>query len=191
MYPGNPLQVHFDYLEALILGEKGEFKAFQSKLQAIVDNYPETEIAKQANKTIELLKIKNGEVVTKSNTSKYNFNAASDHFYMLVVPKNTEMTLLKIAFLNYNKSFFPAEGLKVTTSLLGDDYQLLIVNNFKSLDVCKSYIKQMQGNSKFFTDAKITDSSLQYIISKENFSILITEKVLSEYQSFFKTNYTF
>lgn len=191
-YPGNPLQVNFDYLEALIFGEKGELKPFQTKLQAIVDNYPNTEIAAQALKTIDLIKIKNGETSGPVNgSSKYNYNAAADHFYMLVVPRNTDMTMLKLAFLNYNKSFFGTEGLKVTTSLLGDQYQILIVNNFKSLEVAKNYITQMRSNTAFFTDTKISDSSKQYLISKDNFSVLIMDKLLPEYEAFFKLNYTF
>ena len=55
-FPGNPLQINFEYLEALILGEEGKLKEFQTKLQAIVDNYPDTDISNQALKTIELLK---------------------------------------------------------------------------------------------------------------------------------------
>ena len=190
-FPGNPLQVNFDYIEALILGEQGQFKPFQVKLQAIADNYPNSPIAKQAAQTIELLKIKSGETVVQKSSDKYVYNPSADQFYMLLVPKNTDMTPLKIAFLNYNKSYFANEGLKVTTSLLGDQYQILIVNNFKGLDVAKNYLTQMRANTNFFSDLKIADSSLQYLISKENFTILITEKLISDYESFFKTNYTF
>ena len=190
-FPGNPLQVNFDYIEALILGEQGQFKPFQVKLQAIADNYPNSPIAKQAAQTIELLKIKSGETVVQKSSDKYVYNPSADQFYMLLVPKSTDMTPLKIAFLNYNKSYFANEGLKVTTSLLGEQYQILIVNNFKGLDVAKNYLTQMRANPNFFSDLKIADSSLQYLISKENFTILITEKLISDYESFFKTNYTF
>lgn len=188
-YPGNPLQVNFDYLEALIIGKTGDIKDFRSKLQAIVDNYPNTSIADQAHKTIELIKIKTGETKVETVSTKYTFNKESDHFYMLIIPKGVDINQLKIAFLNYNKSFHPDDGLRVTTSLLGDQYQILIVNSFKSLEFVKAYLKEMSANSKFFTDAKLTDYSMQYIISKENFSVLITDKVLKDYEIFFKTNY--
>ena len=191
-FPGNPLQVNFDYLEALMLGEQGQMKPFQVKLQAIADNYPGTDIAAQAVKTIELLKIKNGESIPALQAGgKYKADPAADHFYMLIVPRSTDMTQLKLAFLNYNKSFFGSEGLKVTTSLLGDQYQVLIVNNIKSLEIAKRYISQMRANTVFFTEVKIADTSKQYLISKENFSVLITDKVLSDYETFFKINYTF
>ena len=190
-FPGNPLQVNFDYIEALILGEQGQFKPFQVKLQAIADNYPNSPIAKQVMQTIDLLKIKSGETVVQKSSDKYTYNPSADQFYMLLVPKNTDMTPLKIAYLNYNKSYFADEGLKVTTSLLGDQYQILIVNNFKGLDVAKNYLIQMRSNPNFFSDLKITDSNLQYLISKENFTVLITERLISDYELFFKTNYTF
>lgn len=190
-FPGNPLQINFDYVEALILGEQGKLKPFQVKLQAIVDNYPNTEIAKQSLQTIDLLKIKSGETVVLKNSGKYLYNPSSDQFYMLLVPKNTDMTALKIAFLNYNKSFFGPEGLKVTTSLLGDQYQILIVNNFKDLELAKKYMIQMRSNTNFFSELKILEPAMQYLISKENFTVLITEKLIADYETFFKSNYTF
>lgn len=190
-YPGNPLQVNFDYLEALIFGEKGDLKTFQTKLQAIVDNYPNSDIAAQALKTIELIKIKNGEITAApQGTGKYTYNATADHFYMLIVPKNTDLTQFKLAFLNFNKSFFGEEGLKVTTSLLGED-QVLIVNNFKSPETAQKYLIQMRTNMNFFMELKLLDFSRQYLISKDNFSILINDKILSDYDAFFKANYKF
>ncbi len=190
LYPGNPLQINFDYLEALILGEKGMMKEFEAKLQAIVDNYPETDIARQSAQTINLIKMRNGEASTEKPASKYIFNQSADHFYMLIVPKSIDFTQLKITFLNYNKSFYPEEGLKVTNSLLGDEYQILIVNNFKSLEIAKAYITKLLNDTQFFNQVKLTDPQ-QYLISKDNFSILITDKVLSDYLSFYKINYTY
>ena len=188
-FPGNPLQVNFDYLEALVAGKSGDLKLFRAKLQAIVDNYPASEIAKQSAQTIELIKIKTGEVKKETSSGKYTYSESSDHFYMLIVPKNTDMTALKLAFLNYNKSFYSEDGFRVTTSLLGDQYQILIVNNIKTLDRAKIYSKDMSANTKFFADAKIDDMSKQYLISKENFGVLIAEKLLSDYETFFKINY--
>jgi hypothetical protein len=57
------------------------------------------------------------------------------------------------------------------------------------LSKAKTYIKDMSSNAKFFTDAKIEDNTKQYLISKENFGILITDKILDDYISFFKINY--
>lgn len=190
-YPGNPLQANFDYLEALMFGEQADFKTFQQKLQALADNYPGTDIARQAELTVEMLKIKNGEAGSGNKGSRYTYLATADHFYMLLLPKSADITPIKIAFLNYNKSFFAEEGLKVTTSLLGDQYQILIVNNFKSLETAGKYLGQMRANTTFFTDIKISDPSRQYLISKENFGILLNDKGLSEYESFFKLNYKF
>lgn len=187
-YPGNPLQVNFDYLEALISGRKGEKDAFRKKLEGIAANYPNTDIANQCLKTIELMKIESGEVDASAN-SKYKYNSSANHFYTLMVPKGFDMTKLKLSFLNYNKSFHAEDELRVTTSLLGDKYQILIVNNFKSMEMAQKYLIEMLGNNKFFDDLKLTESEKQFIISKENFSVLVMEKELEPYISFFKINY--
>lgn len=188
-YPGSPLQVNFDYIDALIEGRRGDKKVFRTKLQAIVDNYPNTDISVQCLKTIELIKIQSGETSQGASAGKYTYNPANDHFYMLLVPKGIDITQLKLAFINYNKSFHPEAGLRVTTSLLGDQFQILIVNNFKSMEEAKAFYKEMMANTKFFTETKISDPSKQFIISKENFSILILEKLLDDYTSFFTLNY--
>jgi len=191
-YPGNPLQIQFDYLEALVLGEQGQLKPFQEKLQAIVDNYPGTAIAEQSEQTIHLIKIKTGEIkVDEVQNAKYKLDLQAEHFYMVLVPKQTDMTALKIAFINFNKSYFADEGLRVTTSLLGDQYQILIVNHFRQYDVAKKFFNQIKDNKAFFEEAKLSQTEHQYLISKDNFSILIGDKVLTDYQAFYQSNYKF
>lgn len=189
-FPGSPLQVNFDYIDALIIGKGGDLKLFRTKLQAIADNYPNSDIASECLKTVELIKIKTGEVKPQENTSgKYNYNASSDHFYMLIVPKSADITQLKLAFINYNKTFHADAGLRVTTSLLGDQFQILIVNNFKSLDEVKAYLKELAADTKFLGEIKAVNLEDHFIISKENFSILINDKVLADYSAFYKSYY--
>jgi hypothetical protein len=189
-FPGSPLQVNFDYLEALIFGEKGDLKVFQNKLQAIVDNYPGTEIAEQSSKTIMLMKVRNGEAGTEKSATKYTFDPAEDHFYMLLLPKNLDITQVKIAFLNYHKASYPTDGIRVTNSVLGEQYQILVVNNLKNLEFAKAYFQTLQSNKAFFTQLKL-DNPEQYLISKSNFQVLISEKSMDNYLTFYKTNYIF
>lgn len=188
-FPGSPLQVNFDYIDALITGKGGDLKAFKQKLTAIADNYANTEIAAECLKTIELINIKTGDVQVNTSSGKYSYNASSDHFYMLIVPKGVDMTQLKLAFLNYNKSFHGSDGLRVTTSLLGDQSQILIVNNFKSLEAVKAYLKEITGDKKFMEEIKSVNTDDHFAISKENFSILINDKILNDYKVFYKSFY--
>lgn len=188
-YPGSPLQINFDYVEALIIGKNGDLKLFRTKLQAIADNYPNTEIGNECLRTIELIKIRSGETVVTEVSNKYAFDKASDHFYMLIVPKSVDITKLKLSFLNYNKTYHPSDELRVTTSLLGDQYQILIVNNFKSLDAVMSYIKEVTADEKFMSEINSVNKDDHFAISKQNFSILLTDKILSDYLTFYKSNY--
>ncbi|MBL7837800.1 MAG: hypothetical protein JNM67_09800 [Bacteroidetes bacterium] len=96
---------------------------------------------------------------------------------------------MKLAFLNYNKSFHGSDGLRVTTSLLGDQSQILIVNNFKSLEAVKAYLKEITGDKKFMEEIKSVNIDDHFAISKENFSILINDKILNDYKVFYKSFY--
>jgi tetratricopeptide (TPR) repeat protein len=190
-FPGNPLQENFDYLEALCVGELGDLKEFQNKLSAIVSNYPETPIAKQCEEIIIKIKIKNGEIVEdKSSITKYIFNDSVDHFYAMLIPKSVDFTKVKIAFLNRNKNLYPSAQLRVTNSLIGDKYQVLVVNNFKTLKLLLDYLKEIDKDGKFIEELKLSEKPQHFAISKENFSILLTDKIIEDYLEFYKKNYS-
>jgi tetratricopeptide (TPR) repeat protein len=190
-YPGNPLQINFDYVEALCIGELGDIKGFESKLSAIVSNYPETAISKQCEDIIKKIKIKNGEIVeTETQSNKYIFNENSDHFYAMLIPKSTDFTKVKIAFLNRNKNLYAKDELRVTNSLIGDKYQVLIVNNFKGLNLLINYLKEIESEGKFLEELKLIEKPIHFAISKENFSILLSDKVIDDYLNFYKKHYS-
>ncbi len=190
-YPGNPLQVNFDYLEAMAIGNLGDLSLFQKKLQSIVDNYPETPIGKQADKTLQILKSKNSksEVLETKAESKYKYDEAAPHFYMLVVPKGTTMDQLKTILSFFNKNQFGMDELQLTTSLIGSEYQAVIVNNFASLDKAKDYIIQIKSNPALFSEIKDNNQFQHFLISQDNFTTLIKEKKLEDYIQFYKASY--
>lgn len=193
-YTGNPLQVNFDYLEALSIGKQGDLVLFQKKLQAIVDNYPQSNIGIQANETLQLLIAKNTKSAPKtepkeSNNSLYKYNESDPHFYMLVVPKDVNLNQIKVILSNFNKSQFSTEELQITSSLIGSEYQTVIVNNFSTLAKVKEYISQIKNNTALFAEVKDNNLIQNFIISQVNFGTLIAEKKLDNYLLFYKSSY--
>lgn len=188
--PGSPLQIQYDFVEALCYAQKGDMATFEQKITAIINNYPNTEIAQRCEEMVYKLKVKRGEIVeTNSVSTKYTLNESADHFYILLIPKAVDFTKVKIAFLNRNKVLYTNDGLRVTNSLLGDKFQILIVNNFKSLDDAKRYIKEVANDPKFQEELNLGLFFKQFIIGKDNFSIFVTDKVIEDYESFYNTNY--
>lgn len=195
-YTGNPLQVNFDYLEALSIGQQGDLVNFEKKLQAIVDNYPQTEIGKQADLTLQILKAKNAKNAPKveskgASNSPYKYNESDPHFYMLVVPKNINLNQIKTILSGFNKSQFSMEDLQITSSLIGSDYQTVVVNNFSTLAKVKEYLTQIKSNTALFADVKDSNLFQNFIISQDNFGILIGEKILDNYLLFYKSTYPY
>lgn len=191
-FTGNPLQVNFDYLEALIIAEQGDMATFEKKLKAIVDNYPDTDIGKQAVATLVIINSKKpasdqkGE--TKSSTGKYKYDENNPHFYMLIVPQGVNMNQLKTLFSNFNKNQFGLDELQITNSILGQS-QVIIVNNFKTLARAKEFIEQVKGNSTMFNEFPTKDQFQHYLISKDNFAILMGETKIDDYIPFYKASY--
>ncbi len=189
-FPGNPLQVNFDYLEALSIAEQGNFKDFEMKLKAINDNYPQTEIGKQAATTLELIKQNKKKTSLTSSidsTKKYTYDKDASHFYVLVLPKGANMDKLKAGFNEYNKTNYPIDNLQITASLLGKE-QILMVNNFSTLEALKNYLKLTNNNISLFDLQKIVFPQ-SFIISNDNFVILSKDKNISDYLIFFQNNY--
>lgn len=195
-YTGNPLQVNFDYLEALSIGKQGDLVLFQKKLQAIVDNYPLTEIGKQADQTLQILKAKNEKSEPKkelknTSNSPYKYNESDPHFYMLVIPANININQIKTIISGFNKAQFSSEDLQITSSLIGAEYQTIVVNNFSTFAKLKEYITQIKGNKALFADVKDNALFQNFIISQDNFGILIGEKKLDNYILFYKSAYPY
>ncbi len=193
-FTGNPLQVNFDYLEALTIGEQGNLDEFEKKLQAIVDNYPQTDIGKNASSTLQILKARKSKTEVKSeNTSDtksiYKYDENAPHFYMLVVPQNSNTTQVKTILSNFNKNQFGMADLQITSSLIGTEYQIIIVNNFSNLAQAKDYIAQIKNNTALFAELKDNQLFQNFLISQDNFSTLITDKKLDPYSQFFKSSY--
>jgi len=174
----------------LCYAQKGDMATFEQKISAIINNYPNTEIAERCEEMVYKLKVKRGEIVESNTVStKYAFNETADHFYILLIPKAVDFTKVKIAFLNRNKVLYTNDGLRVTNSLLGDKFQILIVNNFKTIDDAKRYVKEVAEDNKFKEELGLGLFFKQFIIGKDNFSIFVTDKVIEDYESFYNTNY--
>lgn len=189
-YTGNPLQVNFDYIEALTYGEQGDLKTFEKKLQAIVDNYPETDIGKQAANTLEIIEKKNPKAAPKTETAgKYKYDKNANHFFMLVVPVNTNIDKLKSAINEFNKTQYSMADLQITNSFIGTEYQTVIVNNLKNLTMAREYFSQVKNNKKLLADFKEYEQFKQFLISQENFTTLMKEQQLGEYDTFFIATY--
>ena len=197
-YTGNPLQVNFDYLEALSIGKQGDLGLFEKKLQAIVDNYPLTDIGKQAGETLQILKAKNAKanpaVENKmgnknAGNSLYKYNEAEPHFFMLIVPQNININQIKTILSNFNKSQFSTEDLQITNSLIGSEYQTVVINNFSTFAKVKEYLVQIKSNTALFAEVKDYQLFQNFMISQENFGILIGEKKLDNYLLFYKSSY--
>ncbi len=189
-FPGSPLQVNFDYLEALSLAKIGNAKEFETKLTAIVDNYPETPIGKQAVQTLQLLKKKNMPEGTKednTNKDKYKFDKNANHFFVLVLPKGVGVDKMKASFSSYHRTNYPADELQITSSFLGSN-AILIVNNFKTISDIKDYTSLAKNNNNILEDLKTKEPQM-FIISTENYGILSKDKILEDYLTFYKNNF--
>lgn len=190
-FPGNPLQVNFDYIETLIYAAQGNNKLFEEKLKGVAENYPQTEIGKQATQTLAIIESKKTkDKPTEIKTEKYNLDNASNHFFLMVLPKGYNMNEFKVWFSQLIRTNYPSDNLQITNSLLNPETQILIINNFKDYQACIKFIQDLKANTKFLVENKLKEMPQTMIINQSNFSTLMSEKTIDEYYQFYLKNYS-
>ena len=108
---------------------------------------------------------------------------------MLVLPQNVNINQIKTILSNFNKSQFSTEDLQITNSLIGSEYQTVVVNNFSTFAKVKEYLTQIKSNTALFAEAKDYQLFQNFMISQDNFVSLIGEKKLDNYLLFYKSSY--
>lgn len=186
-YYGNSIQAQFDYLHALVIGESGDIESYIELLQGIVQNYPGTQIANQAEYTIEYLSRKaNQEEAPETEMGDYTFDPAAEH-YFAVVFEGGKTSDIMVAFSNYNKEYHSLKKLNVKSMVLGNK-EVIIIQSFKDKGEAEKYYIEFIKNSQFYKDLGILAYD-NYFISKFNFGLMLKEGNTDTYANFFLKNY--
>ena len=183
-YAGNSIQAKFDYLYALHIGKTKGREEYITELQALVDNYPGTEIATQAAYTIRFLAGPGSD--SDVDISMYELDISGGH-YFVITGNIRDVDDTKEVLAEYNNKFYPSTTLQIK-SLEFTDKQLLYVKPFNSVEQVMAYLNDMSGDLSFLEKSGMADIEI-YPISEINFKTLMSEQNESAYLLFYKKNY--
>jgi len=121
----------------------------------------------------------------------YTYDLNSPHYFLVLIPaeKSSIVNEVKIKVSNFNSAFFGAENLKITSTIIGDDMQVLMVksfNNYSKVDVYKKAFMSDAGKGM------LNNTSADFenlVISKSNILTLFKDKNIETYSEFYLKNY--
>lgn len=127
-------------------------------------------------------------VLTEDTTSPYKRSDADQHYFVVYFkdPATLQSSIMStMAKINaYNASVVPEKRLQSKQVLIDSKNKLLNVRAFKNRDEAMAYFNQIKKQDQLFSDLKPEQYAIT-VISTTNFSTLLSEKNIDDYNKFF------
>jgi tetratricopeptide (TPR) repeat protein len=173
----------------------GNVEAIASPLQDLYKLSPESEEGIQAKMYLDKL-YAGGTIVdpdqgtNQGTESPYKVDYAAQHFFILIIPKESGgAEIPKVKLGNFNSEFFRQKRYTVLSSELNADNQMLVVKTFQSADEGELYVKTFSDPTSANAVGTLPKDFEGFIITAANFSTLMSLKDLEAYKTFYQKNY--
>lgn len=191
------MKAKFAFLKALCVGHTADKKQFETALRSVVVNFPKEEVKPRAQDILNMLAGGSSldSLSLKTDTAKiknsgYIFNAAKEHFFIIVVdPGVANPQTILAATADFTREYFGSKNLNTNIVPLGKSKQLLTVKPFENASSSMDYFSTFRDNSEVIKDYP-PGSIPFYSISKENYLMLIKSEKIEDYGIFFTKNYS-
>jgi len=176
------LDANFLFLKAMSYGELGIKKKLKENLYAIIEKFPDKDITKDAKNILAV--IESGTLVMDI----YNNELDSVHYYVLIIPKGkTDINKIIFNVLEFNVDNYTQYELNIDTISDIVNKDIILVKSFKNATLAKSYFNLLKSK-KINKQLSILPHN-QFIISKNNYKILLKDKSIDKYLKFYNKTY--
>jgi len=195
------LRSQFTYLKALSFGRNEMHDEFRTLLQHVVDSFPETPVFQPASHLLASLnnRVVGVEQAGQQNVqhaahtpeelpSQFTYNPNLVHFFTLVVDiRQVDVMALRTSIAQFNIENFADQALTISNIFLDEERQLLTVTRFADKNTGMEYFGQLTAWSEMqrFSPEEV----LPFIISVENYPIFYRDRLVEDYNRFFKIMY--
>ena len=191
LYAGNSLQPRFDFVFALCCAKLNDPKAM-SYFEQITQDYPNTDVSERSHNLLNIEKKKNIAINTPKdsvvngdpNTFEVH-NGKTTVNCILVLPKGSNINMIKANVSDLNKKEYSLESIEVGTSVnIGSKY-IIIIQNFSTPDKAKFYQQYLSKQTDFFATKGVFEFDVAWITEK-NLKIILNNLTLVDYLKLFK-----
>ncbi len=196
-HAGNAYQSRFDYLHAICLIKTGNTDKGMDILKQIIQDYPSTPVAQQAQGTMEAWeRIKTASADKNADKEKENapvsdemlwktWDGKEELFYLLVFPKGSNTNMIRAALNDFNKENFIFETLEVSPARASGSTVYISVSNFSKPDKAKEYLTFIEKKPEIFAAKGLFEFEMAWI-SKTNYLTLASSNRINAYMEFFR-----
>ncbi len=123
--------------------------------------------------------------------SPYELDLSAKHYMLIFIPndKLSEINDAKIKISNFNTTYFGTADLALSTTIVNNDGQVIVVKSFPNYNKADVYEKAYLSSAAKSELNDIAELYKYILITKKNYSTLMSLKDLEEYQSFYDKNY--
>lgn len=188
--PENIFRPQYFILKAMAMGRINQDKtSLIPVLEQAIEEYPDTPIAERA---AEMLKYIHDGVPA---FEPFDFNKGADIFDFSYSSKMVALVLLSgednareimTKVSDFNREFFSRDRLKTSTQIYDKKTTFIKVEEFKDAKHAAQYVRDFAKTQKHLRDYR---NKTVIFISPENYKVMLKDKKLEEYKSFFKDNY--
>ena len=174
-----------ELLNAFCQAKKSDKKEFIDNLNRIRANYPKTTISNRVDTIILILK---GELdFNPASTYKNEFN--KEHYFLLSIDDvSINLPELQSSISKFNQKNYKLDSLEIKNLLLNKSIQLLQVSKFKNKEDALAYYYLIQESEQ--TKKAIMAPGIRlFIISQNNYRVLLKEKNINKYLPYFNEIY--
>ncbi len=167
----------------------------KTELDSIVSQYPNTEIAGQAQEIIDYMYvafpvIKEADQVKEAVAIySYDSTATANHYFIIALRTSENMNLVNFNLLNYNLDNFIAFDLEIELTTLGSDYNILKVQEFADYEGVSRYATKVSEDIQLILGEISEDSYELVLISQQNYQSLLQTKEFVPYLLFYRKFY--
>ena len=125
----------------------------------------------------------------ESESSSFSYKENIDHFFLCILPnQGVDLNGIKRTLSDYHGSNFSDANLKITTSFLDQDNQIILIRKFDGKATAMNYYNAFSFNSTDLTEINSKGYTF-FVISSTNFATLFKEKDVEGYTKFFNEKY--
>ncbi|MCB0409136.1 MAG: tetratricopeptide repeat protein [Flavobacteriales bacterium] len=190
IFADNHIQHKFDFLAAMSIGHTAPLDTFKVALQNIVDQYPDEDVAKEAQNILDLIK-KGMNVTTTPNNSGVNYVYKTDDKYtfVIVVPSMDKKTnKYKVDITNFNTNYYSTQTFNVNSLFLNGLNQIVSVKEFDNETMAVDYLKAFRLNEDFLQELN-SKKYQSFFISNDNYIEFYKDKNIVNYLNFFEQQF--
>ncbi|HLG04067.1 MAG TPA: tetratricopeptide repeat protein [Bacteroidia bacterium] len=182
----------FSFLRAVSLGKTQGNAAMEAELIRLITSYPKDPVRPQAQALLDAMQRLGGgskpasDTVVASTGPEYIYNETTEYQYMVVVETGKgNLNQFRIALSDFNTEMFASSTLAISSIPLDAQHMLVMVKKFQGKTKVMEYYNLLKGRPDIFA-ALSAGAFDTLVISTENFSLLLKDKKLAAYKTFFE-----